>query len=150
MKGSVLQEAVEEKDLEVWVSNDLKFSTNVAKYVSKANQILGLIRRSFTYPDSQLMRLLLTALGRLHLEYMVALSGTLQKDIQVLEKVQQRAIRMGLVKLQYEDRWISHCLYIDAYVATWWKSSNICMGFTMSIALRFCIVHWGILINLFI
>ena len=76
MKGSV-QETVEEKDLGVWISNDLKFSTHVAKSVNKANQVLGLIRRSFTYLDCPLMRLLFTALVRPHLEYANMSFGTL-------------------------------------------------------------------------
>ena len=107
MKGNVLQETVEEKDLGVWVSNDLKFSTHVAKSVNKANQVLGLIRRSFTYLDCQLMRLLFTALVRPHLEYgNVIWHPFLQKDIQMIEKVQHRATRMvpGLAKQRYEDR----------------------------------------------
>jgi len=107
MKGSALQETTEEKDLGIWINNDLKFSTHVAKAVSKANQILGLIRRSFTHIDCQLMKLLFTALVRPHLEYgNVIWHPFLQKDIQMLEKVQHRATRMvpGLAKMQYEDR----------------------------------------------
>ena len=107
MKGRVLEETVEEKDLGVWISNDLKFTTHIAKSVSKANQILGLIRRSFTYLDCELMRLLFTALVRPHLEYgNVVWHPYLQKDIQMLERVQHRATRMvpGLAKQQYEDR----------------------------------------------
>ena len=88
MKGRVLQETAEEKDLGVWIRNDLKFSTHMAKSVSKANQILGLIRRSFTYLDCQVMRLLFTALVRPHLEYgNVIWHGWhpfLQKDIQMI------------------------------------------------------------------
>jgi len=79
----------------------------VAKSVSKANQILGLIRRSFTYLDNELMRLLFIALVRPYLEYgNVVWYPFLQKDIQMLEKVQHRATRTvsGLAKLQYEDR----------------------------------------------
>jgi hypothetical protein len=107
MKGSVLQETTEEKDLGVWFSNDLKFSTHVAKSVSKANQVLGLIRRSFTHIDCELMSLLFTALVRPHLEYgNVVWHPFLLKDIQMIEKVQHRATKMvpGLAKLQYEDR----------------------------------------------
>ena len=107
MKGSVSQKTVEENDLRVWISNDLKFSTLVVKSVSKGNQVLGLIRRSFTYLDCQLMRLLFTSLVRPHLEYSnVIWHPFLQKDIQMLEKVQHRATRMvpGLAKQHYEDK----------------------------------------------
>ena len=51
-----------EKDLGVWMSNDLASSLHVLKAVSKANQTLGLIRRSFTYLDCKLMKQLFIAL----------------------------------------------------------------------------------------
>jgi len=42
----------EEKDLRVlMISNNLKTSSHIAAVVNKANQIIGLIRRSFTYMD---------------------------------------------------------------------------------------------------
>ena len=44
-----------EKDLGIWSDPSLKFSVHVRNAVNKANQILGLIRRSFTYVDSLLM-----------------------------------------------------------------------------------------------
>ena len=63
-------QAVEiEKDLGVWMDNKLKFSDHVEDAVSKGNQILGLIRRSFTYLDIPLLKQLYTTLVRPHLEY---------------------------------------------------------------------------------
>ena len=47
----------------------LKFSDHVEHAVSKANQILGLIRRSFMYLDIPLLKQLHTTLVRPHLEY---------------------------------------------------------------------------------
>jgi len=58
-----------EKDLGIWSDPSLKFSVHVTNVVNKANQILGLIQRSFTYLDSSLMKSLYTALVRPHLEY---------------------------------------------------------------------------------
>ena len=55
MKSVGLQNTTEEKDFGVWISNDLKASFHVAKAVSKANQTLELIRRTFTHLDCQLM-----------------------------------------------------------------------------------------------
>jgi len=46
-----LEETKEEKDLGVLISNILKSSAHIAAAVYKANIILGLIRRSFTYMD---------------------------------------------------------------------------------------------------
>jgi ribonuclease P/MRP protein subunit RPP40 len=101
------EETTEENNLGIWISNDLKASTHCAKAVGKANQILGLIRRSFTYLDCRLMKQLFTAMVRPHLEYgNVVWHPFLRKDIQLLEGVQHRATRMvpGLSKLTYEER----------------------------------------------
>ena len=106
MKSVGLQNTTEEKDLGVWISNDLK-AFHVAKAVSKANQTLRLIRRTFTHLDCQLMKQLSVALVRPHLEYgNVVWNSDLKKDMQLLEGVQHWATRMvpGLSKLNYEQR----------------------------------------------
>lgn len=106
-RTSTLLETKEEKDLGVWVDNSLKPANHVAHAVKKANQILGLIRRTFTYMDSKLMKQLFTALVRPHLEYgNVVWHPYLKKDIELIEGVQHRATRMvpGLAKLAYEER----------------------------------------------
>ena len=102
-----LQETVEEKDLGVWTDDTGGASSHVAHIVQKANQILGLIRRTFTYMDCNLMRQLFTSVVRPHLEYAnVVWHPYLKKDIALIEGVQHRATRMvpGLAKLPYEDR----------------------------------------------
>jgi len=107
MKSVGLQNTTEEKDLGVWIINDLKASFHVAKAVSKANQTLRLIRRTFMFLYWQLMKQLFVALFRPHLEYRnVVWHSYLKKDMQLLEGVQHRATRMvpGLSKLNYEQR----------------------------------------------
>ena len=47
----ILVETKEEKDLGVLINNSLKASGHIAAAVNNANQILGLVRRSFTYMD---------------------------------------------------------------------------------------------------
>ena len=82
-------------------------STHIARAVCKANQILGLIRRSFTRLDCQLTKQLLTALVRPHLEFgNVVAHPILKKDMKLLEDVQHRATRMvpGLSMISYEER----------------------------------------------
>ncbi len=51
--GSIhpLGEAEAEKDLGVWVDNQLTFSVHVAKSAAKANSLLSLIHSSFKYLD---------------------------------------------------------------------------------------------------
>jgi len=49
--------------------NKLKFSDYIYHAVNKANQILGLIKRSFTYLDIRLLKRLYTLIVMPHLEY---------------------------------------------------------------------------------
>lgn len=107
MANSELHETEEEKDLGVWIDNTGKPSCHVSHAVRKANQLLGLIRRSFTYMDAALMKQLFTSIVRPHLEYAnVVWHPYLKKDIELLESVQHRASKMvpGLAKMRYEDR----------------------------------------------
>jgi hypothetical protein len=104
---TTLQETVVEKDLGIWMTNDLKPHNHVAHAVSRANQILGLIKRTFTYLDCQLVKQLYTSLVRPHLEYgNVVWSPYHQGDIDMMERVQHRATRLvpGFSKLTYEER----------------------------------------------
>ena len=61
--------SIVEKDFDVLVDTDLKFSKHVEEQVNKANRTLGLIRRSFQFLNRENMKLLLTALVRPHLEF---------------------------------------------------------------------------------
>ena len=47
---------LEEKNLGIWMDSSLKFSVHVAHAAAKANQILGLIRRTFIHMDISLMK----------------------------------------------------------------------------------------------
>ena len=96
-----------EKDLGVLVDNDLKFTQHIESQVKKANRLLGLIRRSFTFMDKECMKLLFTSLVRPHLEFgNVAWSPYLEKHIKAIENVQHRATKMipGLKNKPYEER----------------------------------------------
>lgn len=106
-KVITLQETTLEKDLGIWLTNDLKSHDHVVNAVKKANQILGLIRRTFSYFDCQLVKQLFVSLVRPHLEYgNVVWNPYLRKDIDMIERVQHRATRLvpGFAKLPYEER----------------------------------------------
>jgi hypothetical protein len=106
-KRSELQETELEKDLGIWFNNKLTSQDQVTLAVNKANQILGLIRRSFTYMDAQLMKQLFTTMVRPHLEYgNVVWHPYLRKEIDMIEAVQRRATKMvpGFSNLTYEQR----------------------------------------------
>ena len=102
-----LAETTEEKDLGVWVTKDMKSAVAVAHAASKANQLLGLIRRCFSYLDIHLVKQLYTVMIRPHLEYgNVIWHPQYKKEIDLLESVQHRATRMvpGFWKIDYQDR----------------------------------------------
>ena len=58
-RRTLIEKTSLEKDLGIWFSNTMKPADHVTHAVSKANQILGLIRRSFVHLDHQLMKQLL-------------------------------------------------------------------------------------------
>ena len=58
-----------EKDLGVYIDDDLKLSKHAETQVNKANKLLGLIRRSLTYLDLTSVSILYKALIRPVLEY---------------------------------------------------------------------------------
>lgn len=85
----------------------LQFSQHIQAQVAKANRILGLIRRTFTYIDCPMMKLLFASLVRPHLEYLVSVWNPLWiKDQIAIESVLRRATRVipGMEELTYEER----------------------------------------------
>ena len=105
---SVTLESTEnEKDLGVIVDCGLSFTTHVEKQVNKANKIVGLICRSFTFLDKESMKTLFVSLVRPLLEFAnVAWSPMYQKECNLIERVQQRATKLvpSLKNLSYEQR----------------------------------------------
>ena len=69
MKGKLLEDVYEEKDLGVMIDTDLKFHKQTAAAVKKANSSLGLIKKSFALLDQTTLPLLYKSLVRPHLEY---------------------------------------------------------------------------------
>ena len=65
----LLEATSEEKDLGVWIDDKLKFTRHVGHAVAKGNQILGLIKRSLVYKDTEVIKRLFIAHFRPHLEY---------------------------------------------------------------------------------
>jgi hypothetical protein len=107
MDGKILTESKSEKDLGLIIDPMLTFEEHISSKVSKANSMVGLIRRSFEYMDKSMFRQLFTAIVRPHLEYADAVwNPHLKKHITAIENVQRRASKMvpGLSPLSYEDR----------------------------------------------
>ena len=89
------------------VDKKLNMTRQCVFAAQKASCILGCIKRSMTTRSREVILLLYSALVRPHLEYCIQLWGPHhKKDMDLLEQVQRRAIRMirGMEHLSYEDR----------------------------------------------
>jgi hypothetical protein len=107
MNGEKLQETSEERDIGVRVNSNLKPAAQCSKAAQTANLVLGQISRSFHYRDRHTFVGLYTQYVLPHLEFAVqAWSPWLTKDMEVLEKVQRRAVSMvsGLSGTSYEEK----------------------------------------------
>ena len=96
-----------EKDIGVNVDSHLTFEKHISIQVNKANQMVGLIRRSFKHMDYSTFCLLFKAIVRPHLEYANSVwCPYKKKDIDAIENVQRRATKMlpNLSDLSYPDR----------------------------------------------
>ena len=64
-----LSRSEEETDLRFMVDDKVNFDKHIQQQVNKANSIMGLIRRTYTFLDETSFRNLFQALVRPHLEY---------------------------------------------------------------------------------
>ena len=97
----------EEKDLGVIMDSSLKFESHIISKVNKANQIMGLIRRSFIHLDKTIFNRLFKALVRPHLEFAHTIwFPSLKKLKTLIENVQRRATKqLACCKgMEYEER----------------------------------------------
>jgi hypothetical protein len=86
---------VSEKDLGVTFDTDLKFDHHIQRVVTKANQMIGIIKRSFTYLDKNTFLKLYKAFVRPHVEYAnVIWCPHLKRQSQAIEKIQRRATKL--------------------------------------------------------
>ena len=102
-----LEEVTEEKDLGVYVTSDLKPSTQCLKAANKARSVLRMVKRNFPKIDKEDFNVLYKTYVRPHMEFCIqAWSPCMVKDIQLLEKVQQRATKWvkGFKNRSYSDR----------------------------------------------
>ena len=87
-----LSQDMQEKDLGVIVSNDLKPSNQCIEARNKANKMLGYIGSKVEYKSKDVILKCYNALVRPHLEYCIQQwSPYFNQDIKMLEQVQRRA-----------------------------------------------------------
>ena len=97
----------QEKDLGVTFEKNLTFDKHIANVVSKANKMIGIIRKSFSQLNKEVFVKLYKALIRSHLEFANTIwYPFLKRQSVMLEKVQRRATRLvpECKKLDYEKR----------------------------------------------
>jgi len=98
MNGKYLEEIINERDSGVIIQSDLKCSKQCLKAVSTANKVLGMIKRTFSTRDKEVVLQLYKSLVRLHFEYSIqAWRPQYQKDIAT-------KLISGLMGYTYEDR----------------------------------------------
>ena len=97
----------EEKDIGVIITSNLKPSTQCAAAAKNAQAVLSQITRAFHYRDRHVFTKLYQQYVRPHLEFATqAWSPWTETDKKILERVQERAIKMvsGLNSNTYEER----------------------------------------------
>ena len=93
--------------LGVHVDSNLTFEHHVEDVVNKANRMLGMVRRAYTFLDGPTLTKLYTSLIRPLLEYSnVAWTSVFKRDQIILENVQRRATKLvpSLKNYSYGDR----------------------------------------------
>lgn len=96
-----------EKDLGIHVQDNLKFDTHISITVNRANRLVGLIKRAFSYLEEETLLVLYKTLVRPILDYgNLIWFPTLKKDIRAIENVQRRITKVlpELSNLCYEER----------------------------------------------
>ena len=103
----VLKSVEIEKDLGVYVQENLKFDKHISLTVHRANKLVGLIKRAFSYLDEETLLVLYKTIIRPILDYGNTIwFPTLKKDIGAIENVQRRVTSLlpKLSHLSYEER----------------------------------------------
>ena len=91
----VISKCAEEKDLGVVFDKNLSFDNHIENAIKKANRVLSVIKRTFTYLDKEMFLNLYKALVRPLVEYGNTIwFPTLKRQSSALEKVQRRATKL--------------------------------------------------------
>ena len=102
-----------EKDLGVIFDSKLTFDNHIETIIKKANKMIGIIKRTFSYLNRASFIQLYKALVRPHLEYgNIIWFPHLKRQSSTIEKVQRRATRLLFEprSLNYEERMRHLCL----------------------------------------
>ena len=110
MLGKLLKGVKGFKDLGIMISKDLSWDNHISITVNKANNLLGLIKRSVGTTNVNVFSTLYLSLVRPILEYSVPVwCPYLVKDIHALASIQRRASRLALNQHKGEMPDVDHC-----------------------------------------
>ena len=107
MEGHNLNYSSYEKDLGVYIDEDLSFDIHISQAINKANRVMAIARKTFDYMNEDIFLNIFKGLVRPHLEYATAIwSPHLIKHIDYLENIQRRATKeiQNFSSLSYADR----------------------------------------------
>ena len=106
IENVVLEEGKLEKDLGIFISNDISWSHHISYMINKSNKQMGRIKHAFEFLDKNIIRLLYKSLVRPHLEYgAVIWNPQRQGEIDRIEKVQNRSTKIpSLYGFSHEER----------------------------------------------
>ncbi len=96
-----------ESDLGLIIDDKLKFENHIESKINKANKIMGLIMRLFSFLDKDMFSKLFKSMVRPHLEFSHPTWYPITKKLKIqIENVQRRASKKveGLTNLSYEER----------------------------------------------
>ena len=97
----------EEKDLGIKFHSSMKFDSHISTVVNKANQLIGLIKRSSSFMDKELFLKLYKRLVRTHTDYGNSIWYPItKKNKQSIENLQRCATKIvpEIKNLSYEER----------------------------------------------
>jgi len=95
LRADLLESSSVERDMGVLMDDRVTMSQQCALAAKKVDDLLGCIKKSVESRSSELTLPFYSALGRPHLEYCVQFWALhFKKDEELLERVQQRAMRM--------------------------------------------------------
>ena len=107
MNGKSMRESTQERDLGIQICSNLKWNAQVNVAANKAMVALYQLKKTFKFWTVNTFKRLYSVFIRPHLEYAVAAWCPYnKKDIDTLEKVQRRAIKLvkSIKNLSYEER----------------------------------------------
>jgi hypothetical protein len=85
----------EEKNLGILIDDKLKFQQHINQQKNKANQRLGMIKRSFSYMDKEMFLTLFKSIVKSHLEYGRNVWYVIyKKEAMQIGNVQRRATKL--------------------------------------------------------